>query len=1528
MSKEKGIKIRFDIDDSPVKSALSQIEKEARKLQKSLKDIDKLLEMDPTNINLLTQKQSLLSKSIENTTSKLKAMEEAQDRITSANEQWHKVQKQLENNSSEIRKMMDNLEQAQEQMNNLQTSNLDENSEEYKRVSEEVKNYEQALKKLREEQKALKNAQKNNIDDTTYQNYLIDVESLRINLNQLRTDEQNLSQTMSQLARSTDDVSNNTSEESEASKRAAEASEEQARAEQEKSEQLKKVSEQEKLAAEAADKYQNSLKELKDASNKVKEDFVDITNVIKKGTEVIAGAAVAGGTAAAKIGMDFTSSMSKVESYSQASASDMEKLSAIAREAGANTSKSASEAADALGYMSLAGYNTKEMMTGLMPILRASEAGQMDLATCSDLVTDSMSALGLSVNDLSRYLDIVASSQSNSNTSMEQLLGAYIQCGGTLDNLNVSLEESASLLGVLANRGKKGEEAGRSLNSIIVNLVGANSRAASALDELGVSAWDNEGKFIGLTNTIKLLDDALSKSTDKQRAMFEAAVGGKTQMDTLQALIKGVRGEYDSLNKTLTNSQGALEKTAAAMQDNLSGDITKLQSILEETGNEIFENFEEPFRLACQQSISSIDKLNNTLDGEEFSSKIKKISESISDLYTSSVELATDDVIPTIINWLNWISDNSDVVIAGLYGVGTAWATWKLGQLVIHLNEMKNKMIETVVAQKALTVAQAENAASTTASTLTIKDYTAALAANKVAMLGIYAAAIALTAVIAKLIAQKIDEAGAALLAKNALDEETEAVYRQSQEIQKVSKERENEFSTLDKNSEKAKELWNRITELADAEGNAVGDVRDLQNAISEFNSVSGQNVEIVDGQIQGYKDLKIAMEDIINLNRKKAKLDYMQDDYSNAVFNVDEARENVAKAEQEYEELRKKSQEARQNAENEYQKALNSSGNGFIKIIDFTSYNEAKALSEKALDAEAQAAVRVGSLKTILSEYENTIEKYENILNDTEKQTSMTQEEAKRYAAEQEAQRLSKIEQDKVEKILEERQKKQEKLEQKLNELDEKLTKRKISDSEYWKEKEKYIEKYRDEENVEWWKYFSELEDHNNKEIKEQIETLKEKQENNDDYTVEMMNSEIEEIISGLDKESEIYKKYNQEIINSRKELSKESTEKIKEGLKEDVSEIEKSIKEVQSKYKSEMDSLLSEKESYYKKLQSLTNLTGQTTQTDGNGNSADIFSLTDPAEALRKLDEWEKRTNEIKAKGASEAVMSWIDGLDTKTAEKTIEVLSNMSDDRLKEYSDSFEKYQNKIQQMTDNKYQDKINELNTKFVQEIDSLLSQLPASASVAGYDTAEGFVQGFSSDTNNLYDTVSSFTDEFLNTIKENLDINSPSKKTEELGEYASQGFAAGMSEEKASQIAASFVDSFIETLKEKDPEIKKALQDSFSTDVDLSISSVKTSIDSMKTLASQVPTIPSINSVSTVETASQTKNNTENTELLSNIKNLISLIQEGQTQKEQTIKLSIDISGQLSADVDELTTVISKKVNDIVVQTGKGVFIQ
>lgn len=334
---------------------------------------------------------------------------------------------------------------------------------------------------------------------------------------------------------------------------------------------------------------------------------------------------VGAGTKIVKFGADYEASMSKVQALSRASASDLAQLEAKAREMGKQTSYTAKEAADGLGYMALAGWKTKEMLVGIEPVLRLAEAGNLDLATTSDLVTDSMSSLGLEANELEGYLNKVARASSSSNTDIDQMLRTYNQVGGTFQRLNVPLEESGALIGILANRGLKAEQAGRAVSSLFINITGGSETAAAAMNKLGVKAYDSKGKFRGVEVVLKDLHDELNKTengtrkyTDAQKDMYLKMIGGKTQIRTLDAMLNGIsrttengKTEFQNLRYELENCDGALADMAYTMKDNVQGDWEKFTSMVGELALSINDILSPAIRDILQHLTGLVEKFVN-----------------------------------------------------------------------------------------------------------------------------------------------------------------------------------------------------------------------------------------------------------------------------------------------------------------------------------------------------------------------------------------------------------------------------------------------------------------------------------------------------------------------------------------------------------------------------------------------------------------------------------------------------------------------------------------------------------------------------------------------------------------------------------------------------------------------------------------------------------------------------------------------------------------------------------------------------
>ena len=383
-----------------------------------------------------------------------------------------------------------------------------------------------------------------------------------------------------------------------------------------------------------------------------------------------AGTAIAGvGTYSANVGKDFESAMSAAAATSGATAAEYKQLEAAALEMGRTTSKTAAESANALEYMALAGWNTETSVKALPSVLKMSEASGMDLARTSDLVTDSMAALGVSVDELPGYLDVAAKAQNSSNQSAEQLMEAYLNVGGTMKDLGVPIEESAAALGVLANRGRKGGEAGQALSAIMANLTTGTGQAGKMMDKLGISAFDSEGNFIGLKNTIEVVNEATKNLSDEERNAALAALGGKQHVKDLNKLLGGLndttadgKQEWAALTKELKNADDALSQMRDKKMDNLEGDLATLKSAMEDFGIAIYQTENGPLRSLAQYGTEAIYQLSDAIRSggfEGLSTEIGNVAaQGIADLAAAAPEFI-DKAAMLVESFVNGLDQNA-----------------------------------------------------------------------------------------------------------------------------------------------------------------------------------------------------------------------------------------------------------------------------------------------------------------------------------------------------------------------------------------------------------------------------------------------------------------------------------------------------------------------------------------------------------------------------------------------------------------------------------------------------------------------------------------------------------------------------------------------------------------------------------------------------------------------------------------------------------------------------------------------------
>ena len=306
-----------------------------------------------------------------------------------------------------------------------------------------------------------------------------------------------------------------------------------------------------------------------------------------KVTTAIGGVAAASVTVAA----NFKQQMSKVQAISGATAEDTDRLTESARQWGRDTKYSATEAGEAFEYMALAGWKTDDMLEGIGGILNLAAASAMDLGTASDIVTDYLTAFGLSAKDAGKFADEMAYAMSHSNTTTEALGEAYKNCAATAASMGYSVEETTAVLMTMANAGVKGGEAGTALNAIMTRLATDTKGCATELSKYGVEVYDAQGNMNSLSSILTGVRGVWNNLTDEQQANLAKTIAGTNQFSALQTIMSGLSDEaiasgmsFSDYSEALQNCDGTASDMAATMQDNLLGRLTQLKSKLEDVG--------------------------------------------------------------------------------------------------------------------------------------------------------------------------------------------------------------------------------------------------------------------------------------------------------------------------------------------------------------------------------------------------------------------------------------------------------------------------------------------------------------------------------------------------------------------------------------------------------------------------------------------------------------------------------------------------------------------------------------------------------------------------------------------------------------------------------------------------------------------------------------------------------------------------------------------------------------------------------
>ncbi|MCI8374920.1 MAG: phage tail tape measure protein [Lachnospiraceae bacterium] len=400
---------------------------------------------------------------------------------------------------------------------------------------------------------------------------------------------------------------------------------------------------------------------------------------IKATTGIMAGAATAIGAigaASIKVGSDFEAAMSKVKAISgtvadqdlpgiiekakemglsfaegtDATETAMNILSAKAKEMGASTKFSATESAEALNYMAMAGWKTADMLDGIEGIMNLAAASGEDLAATSDIVTDALTAFGMKAGDATHFADVLAQASSNANTNVGMMGETFKYVAPLAGALKYSAEDTAIAIGLMANASIKGSQAGTSLRSILTRLAKPTKESAAAMEALGLSITDSSGQMKPFSGVITDMRSAFAGLTEEEQASYAAMLGGQEAMSGLLAIVNASEEDFYKLQNSIYNCDGAAAQMAETMNDNLQGQLTILKSKLETVGIALYENMQEPLKDVVAEANGMVEQLQQafnegglegmvTASGEVLSQVVERIAGAAPELIRAATDL-------------------------------------------------------------------------------------------------------------------------------------------------------------------------------------------------------------------------------------------------------------------------------------------------------------------------------------------------------------------------------------------------------------------------------------------------------------------------------------------------------------------------------------------------------------------------------------------------------------------------------------------------------------------------------------------------------------------------------------------------------------------------------------------------------------------------------------------------------------------------------------------------------------------------
>lgn len=689
-----------------------------------------------------------------------------------------------------------------------------------------------------------------------------------------------------------------------------------------------------------------------------------LSDAIRSGIKALAEGIKKIAVASVDTGSSFEAAMSQVAATMGMTTDEVDNgceaytlLANAAEESGKATMFSASESAQALNYLALAGYDAEKSAATLPKTLDLAAAGGLDLAYATDLVTDSMAALGLETDQLDTYIDEMARTSQKSNTSVAQLGEATLVCAGTVSLTNQSLETMNTELGILANNGYKGAEGGTHLRNILISLSAPTDKAAIALNDLGIAVSDSQGNMRDLNDIMIDLNAAMAGMSSTEKTQLISKIFNKTDISAVNALLKGTGDEFNTLYQEIQNSSGAASAMAETLNNNLKGKITILQSALEGLGISTYKIFDDEMKSSVESATDAVGRLQKAMDSGDLGVSMKKFSMSLAELVKGAVEFG-EDALPIVIDGLTWMINNSDVIIAGVTGITAA--------TVYH----------GTVAPMISAVTAAWNTYKTANEGATVSQWllNAAMDANPAGIL--LTALVGLTAAVSAYVIINKDNLATTDETTKATRELVQASKELNESYVAASEERKTARGAMETEGTVCKKLVQELTGLQIKTSLTTQEQIRQKAIIGELNQALPELNLVIDEQTGLLNMSTEELERNVDALMAQAKAEAAREDLVHIAEEQYEAEKQLA----ELEEQRAEQIEQVNNAQNEYNEALaeaNALYGGQTELYGTMGMAEAAAL-EQAKNAQAELEEQIAATQSTIdgftAEYEETL--------------------------------------------------------------------------------------------------------------------------------------------------------------------------------------------------------------------------------------------------------------------------------------------------------------------------------------------------------------------------------------------------------------------------------------------------------------------------------------------------------------------------------------------------------------------------